>query len=469
MARIDRLEAKLDAVLRPDPPGRRRVWRALDPPPDDQVSAGIEKLPAVGLAHSGLSCLRCIRGRAACHILPFAERCAAHALNVPTHSFSPASTVETVVDEQAGAAADSAAARAGRADRCSLRRRCAAQPSRTAVEQLEQVITDHLWLADSIARRFLGRGQEADDLIQVARSGLVEAVRRFDPEQGPFIAFAVPTITGVVKRHFRDHGWFVRPPRRTQELAARIRSEWPDLVQQLKSEPSGDRPRGTPDRVPVRRPGSSARRTVVRIEFAGRGGGRAASRSPAPPARSSRTGARRACCWDGPGVHLTRSEQRLLWMRFYEEKSQSEIASRDRHEPDAGLAAAGPDAATVASPDRDRRRDSACVLAHLVSMTAGEQQPHPGLTGRMREKPDHGEASYRGSGRLSGKRAVITGGDSGIGRAVALAFAREGADVCISYLASEETDADETVRLIEAAGRKAVRCPGDIRDEADLS
>ncbi|HEY5846768.1 MAG TPA: SDR family oxidoreductase [Microlunatus sp.] len=98
-------------------------------------------------------------------------------------------------------------------------------------------------------------------------------------------------------------------------------------------------------------------------------------------------------------------------------------------------------------------------------MTAGEQQPHPGLTGRMREKPDHGEASYRGSGRLSGKRAVITGGDSGIGRAVALAFAREGADVCISYLASEETDADETVRLIEAAGQKAVRCPGDIRDE----
>ena len=94
-----------------------------------------------------------------------------------------------------------------------------------------------------------------------------------------------------------------------------------------------------------------------------------------------------------------------------------------------------------------------------------EQQPHPGLTETMQDKPDHGEDSYRGSERLTGKRAVITGGDSGIGRAVALAFAREGADVLISYLPEEETDADETVRLVEEAGRKAVRCPGDIREE----
>ena len=94
-----------------------------------------------------------------------------------------------------------------------------------------------------------------------------------------------------------------------------------------------------------------------------------------------------------------------------------------------------------------------------------DQIPHPGLTGDMQEQPDHGEESYRGSDRLTGKRAVITGGDSGIGRAVALAFAREGADVLISYLPEEESDADETVRLVEEAGRKAVRCPGDIRDE----
>src|SRR5918997_3066155 len=95
-----------------------------------------------------------------------------------------------------------------------------------------------------------------------------------------------------------------------------------------------------------------------------------------------------------------------------------------------------------------------------------EQQPQPGLTEAMQDEPDHGEESYRGSDRLSGKRAVITGGDSGIGRAVAIAFAREGADVVLSYLESEEEDADETVRWVEEAGRKAVRCPGDIRDEA---
>lgn len=93
------------------------------------------------------------------------------------------------------------------------------------------------------------------------------------------------------------------------------------------------------------------------------------------------------------------------------------------------------------------------------------QLVHPGLTSDMTDQPDHGEESYRGSGRLAGKRAVITGGDSGIGRAVALAFAREGADVLISYLPEEESDAVETVRLVQEAGRKAVRCPGDIRDE----
>jgi NAD(P)-dependent dehydrogenase (short-subunit alcohol dehydrogenase family) len=91
---------------------------------------------------------------------------------------------------------------------------------------------------------------------------------------------------------------------------------------------------------------------------------------------------------------------------------------------------------------------------------------HPGATDDMDVQPDHGEDSYRGSGRLTGKRAIITGGDSGIGRAVAIAFAREGADVLIAYLPEEEDDAAQTAKLIEKAGRKAITMPGDIRDEA---
>ena len=89
----------------------------------------------------------------------------------------------------------------------------------------------------------------------------------------------------------------------------------------------------------------------------------------------------------------------------------------------------------------------------------------PGHTDKMRPKPDHGEESYRGSGKLAGKKAVITGGDSGIGRAVAIAYAREGADVLISYL-NEHEDAEETRRLVEESGRKAVLVAGDIGSSA---
>ena len=94
-----------------------------------------------------------------------------------------------------------------------------------------------------------------------------------------------------------------------------------------------------------------------------------------------------------------------------------------------------------------------------------QRDQHPGLESEMQPKPDYGYETYRGSGRLEGKAAIITGGDSGIGRAVALAFAREGADVLISYL-DEEEDADETVRVVEEAGHKAVKVPGDLVEEA---
>jgi len=99
-----------------------------------------------------------------------------------------------------------------------------------------------------------------------------------------------------------------------------------------------------------------------------------------------------------------------------------------------------------------------------MTQPAQEQQP-PGTESQMEPRPDHGEHSYQGSGRLAGKAAIITGGDSGIGKAVAIAYAREGADVLISYL-DEHDDARDTARWVEAAGRKAVLVPGDLSEPA---
>lgn len=104
------------------------------------------------------------------------------------------------------------------------------------------------------------------------------------------------------------------------------------------------------------------------------------------------------------------------------------------------------------------------TTAHHTPPQPRQQQELPGETNRMRPAPDHGEKSYRGSERLLGRSALITGGDSGIGRAVAIAFAREGADVLVAYL-SEEEDARETARWVEEAGRKAALVPGDIGEE----
>jgi NAD(P)-dependent dehydrogenase (short-subunit alcohol dehydrogenase family) len=95
----------------------------------------------------------------------------------------------------------------------------------------------------------------------------------------------------------------------------------------------------------------------------------------------------------------------------------------------------------------------------------GQEQPWPGLASKMDPVPDHGEKSYKGSGRLQGRKALITGGDSGMGRAAAIAYAREGADVAINYFPTEEPDAREVIELIRAEGRKALAIPGDLRDE----
>ena len=95
-----------------------------------------------------------------------------------------------------------------------------------------------------------------------------------------------------------------------------------------------------------------------------------------------------------------------------------------------------------------------------------QEQTWPGLASQMNPRPDHGEMSYRGSGRLAGRRALVTGGDSGMGRAAAIALAREGADVAINYLPYEEPDAREVIGFIKSAGRTGLAIPGDLRDEA---
>ena len=137
----------------------------------------------------------------------------------------------------------------------------------------------------------------------------------------------------------------------------------------------------------------------------------------------------------------------------------------------AGLAGA---ALTAAAPAAEAQSGTGAAAAPFVDPTAkypkppypGQTQPWPGLASKMTPRPDHGETSYKGSGRLAGRKALITGGDSGMGRAAAIAYAREGADVAISYYPTEEPDAQEVIALIKAEGRKAIALPGDLRQES---
>src|SRR4051794_6078533 len=136
----------------------------------------------------------------------------------------------------------------------------------------------------------------------------------------------------------------------------------------------------------------------------------------------------------------------------------------------AGLAAAGAAASPGPSIAAGQHQMSAKPLENPADKYPKppyrkQTQDWPGLAGKMDPKPDHGENSYKGSGRLVGRKALITGGDSGMGRAAAIAYAREGADVAINYFPTEEPDAQEVISLIKAEGRIGLAIPGDLRDE----
>jgi NAD(P)-dependent dehydrogenase (short-subunit alcohol dehydrogenase family) len=121
------------------------------------------------------------------------------------------------------------------------------------------------------------------------------------------------------------------------------------------------------------------------------------------------------------------------------------------------------------SQERHAQQDPTLKHPQPTFPEQDQRDRHPGLEGHMEPRPDYGEETYRGCSRLEDRAAVITGGDSGIGRAVALAFAREGADVLISYLEAEEPDAEETARVVEESGKRCVRVPGDISEEAQCN
>jgi RNA polymerase sigma-B factor len=192
-------------------------------------------------------------------------------------------------------------------------------------EILDEVVTSHLWLAEKLARQFLHRGEDEDDLVQVAYTGLVEACLRFDPHQGSFVGFAEPTITGVLKRHFRDHGWTVRPPRPTQELASIIWRRWPTLVQEMGTLPCAKdlaQELGASVSAIQQARMASEGYTASSIDAAMSRG--ACFCSSEADEDIDRTEARLIV--DRAVAELDESERQLIWLRYFEQRSQSDIA-----------------------------------------------------------------------------------------------------------------------------------------------
>jgi RNA polymerase sigma-B factor len=193
-------------------------------------------------------------------------------------------------------------------------------------EIYDEVVSSHLWLAESLSRKLWHPGEDREDLLQVACTGLVEACIRFDPGQSSFVAFAIPTITGVLKRHYRDHGWAVRPPRHTQELASSLWRQWPTLVQSTGAIPKDkDLAEHCGEPVSAVRQARLASQcyTPSSIDAAMSRG--VAFAAPTAEDELDRIEARlmiRAAM-----SRLDCEERKLIWLRFFEEQSQSAIAA----------------------------------------------------------------------------------------------------------------------------------------------
>lgn len=198
-----------------------------------------------------------------------------------------------------------------------------------ALSRSNAMVLAHLDVADAIARRFAGAQRDTDDLRQVAYMGLVKASRRFDPNKGDdFVSFAVPTISGELKRHLRDHGWVVRPPRRVQELRLRIAKARDDLAQKLHREPSAADLAASlhTSRADVREAiesGNSMRPTS--LDASVRDGGDSLGSLVADEGRALERAELQSML--APAVkRLAPREKHILYLRFYRELTQQEIA-----------------------------------------------------------------------------------------------------------------------------------------------
>lgn len=192
---------------------------------------------------------------------------------------------------------------------------------------IDEVVQSHLGLARSLARRFSYRPEDSEDLYQVACMALVQACHRFDPEQPSFVAFAIPTITGMMQRHLRDHSWLVRPPRAAQELALKLTKQWPRLSQELGATPD--------DTALAQQLGQDVSVKEVHEARLAAAGRRGTSLDATPThvtapaglldqeveASETRLLLQKAC------RQLDPQDQELLRLRFYGEQSQAEIAA----------------------------------------------------------------------------------------------------------------------------------------------